>query len=66
METLGKRIGTKDRRITTKIEEMGERFSEVEDTVVEICILVKENVKSKRILTHIQVIWNTNKKTSLK
>ena len=41
MENLGKRTGTTDASITNRIQEMGERISDVEDTIEETDTSVK-------------------------
>lgn len=46
MENLGKRWGTTDARITSRIQEMEERILGTEYTIEEIDSLIKENVKS--------------------
>ena len=57
MENLGKQTGMTDASITNTIKEMEEkkemeeRMSESEDTIEEIDSLVKENVKSNKLLT---------------
>ena len=50
MENLGKRTGTTDVSITNRIQEMEERISDVEDTIEESDISVKENAKSKEFI----------------
>ena len=58
IEKLGKWSGTTDVSITNRIQEMEERISGVEDTLVEIDSSTKENLKSNKSLTqNIQVIW---------
>jgi hypothetical protein len=51
MENLGTRTGKTDANITNRMQEMDESSSDIEDTIDEIDISVKENVKSKRFLT---------------
>jgi uncharacterized coiled-coil protein SlyX len=51
MKNLGNRTGTTDASITNRIQDMEERISGVEDTIEEIGASVKENVKSKKLLT---------------
>ena len=46
MENLGKRWGTTDARITSRIQEMEERILGTEYTILEIDSLIKENVKT--------------------
>ena len=48
LENLGKRSGVIDTSITNRIEE---RISGVEDTIENIDTTVKENAKSKKLLT---------------
>ena len=47
MENLGKTTETSDASITNRIQEMEERISSIEDTIEEIDMSIKENVKSK-------------------
>jgi hypothetical protein len=47
---LRKRTGTTDVSITNRIQEMEERISDVEDTIEESDISVKENAKSKEFI----------------
>ena len=49
MENLGKRTGMTDISITNRIQEMEERISGIGYTMEEIDLLVKENIKSKKI-----------------
>jgi predicted nucleic acid-binding Zn-ribbon protein len=49
MENLEKRPGITDLRITNRMKEIEERLSGVEDTVEEIDITIKENLKHKKI-----------------
>jgi uncharacterized coiled-coil protein SlyX len=51
MENLGKRPETTNTSISNRIQEMEERISGVENTLEEIDISVKENVKSKKFST---------------
>jgi hypothetical protein len=51
IENLGKRTGTTDASITSRIQEMEDRISGAEDMIKEIDASVKENVKSKKFLT---------------
>ena len=48
---LGKRSGITDVSITNWIQETEERISDVQDTVEEIGITVKEDSKHKKLLT---------------
>ena len=56
MENLGKRTGTTDANITTKIQEMEERISGIGDNIEEMDISIKENVKCKKFLTQLENI----------
>jgi cell division protein FtsL len=51
IENLGKRSGVIDASITNRIQEIEERISEAEDSIENIDTTVKENAKSKRLLT---------------
>lgn len=51
MELLGKLTVTADVSITTRIQEMEERISDIEHTLEEMDSSLKENVRSKEILT---------------
>ena len=51
MENLGKRSGDIDASITTKVQEIKERNSGVEETSQDIDTIVKENAKHKNLLT---------------
>jgi hypothetical protein len=51
VENLGKRKGTTDTSITNKIQRIKGNILGVEDTVEEIDTSVKENAKSKKLLT---------------
>ena len=67
LENLGKQTGITEASITSRIQEIEERTSGIEDTTEEIDTLVKENVKSKMFLTQpIQEIWDTMKKPNLR
>ena len=67
MENLGKKTGTTHANIINRVQGMQERISGIGDTVEEIDILVKENVKSKKFLTqNIQKIWDTMKRPNLR
>ena len=50
MNNVGKSIGTSDASITKRIQEMEERIWSIEDTIEEMDISVKENVKYQKIL----------------
>jgi predicted nucleic acid-binding Zn-ribbon protein len=51
IETLGKKSGTIDVSISNRIQEIEERISGAEDSIENICTTIKENMKSKKILT---------------
>ena len=54
---------TSEANLTNRIEEMEERISDSEDKIEEIGILVKENVKLKKILAqNIKELWDTEKR----
>jgi hypothetical protein len=60
VENLGKRSGAIDASITNRVQEMEERISGTEDTIENMDITIKENVKCKKILPqNIQEIQNT-------
>ena len=63
MKYLGKRTGTTDASITTRLQEMEKKISDIEDTIEEIDTLIKENIKFIKFLTqNIQEIWDTMKR----
>jgi hypothetical protein len=65
MENLGKRTGTTDISTNNRIQVTEESISDKEDTIREINVSVKENVKSKKLLTqNIQEIWYTLKRSN--
>jgi chromosome segregation ATPase len=51
MENLGKRTGVTDANITNRIQEIEERISVAENTIEDIDTTVKENTKSKKLLS---------------
>jgi uncharacterized coiled-coil protein SlyX len=51
LENLGKRSGVIDASITNRMQEIEERISGAEDTIKNIETTVKENAKSKKLLT---------------
>ena len=51
IENLGKKSGAIDASITNRIQEIEERISGTEDTIENIDTTIKENEKSKEILT---------------
>jgi uncharacterized coiled-coil protein SlyX len=60
LENLGKQTGVIDVSISNRIQEIEERISVAEDTIENIDTTVKENEKSKKLLTqNIQVIQDT-------
>jgi uncharacterized coiled-coil protein SlyX len=64
---LGKRSGVIDVSITNRIQEMEERISEAEDTIENIDTTVKEDAKSKKLLTqNIQEIQDTMRRPNLR
>ena len=66
MENLGMRTGNTDTSITNRIQEVEERISGTEDMTEEIHILIKEILRSKRLLTpNIQEIWDNVKSPTL-
>ena len=63
MENLGKRIGVTDASISNRLQEIEERISAAEDTTQDIDTTVKENTKSKKLLSqNIQEIQDTMKR----
>ena len=50
-EDIGKLTGTTNKNIVNRIQEMDERLSGVKDTIQELDILIKENIKPKMFLT---------------
>ena len=66
IETLGKRSGTIDASISTRIQEMEGRISGAEDSIENIYTTVKENTKCRKILTqNIQEIQDTIRRPNL-
>jgi hypothetical protein len=66
IETLGKKSGTIDASISNIIQEMEEGISGAEDSMENTGTTIKENAKSKKILTqNIQEIQNTIRKPNL-
>ena len=54
-------------RSTKRIQEMEEKIQGVQDTIKEVDVLVKDNVKYKNLLAqNIQELWDTMKRQSLK
>lgn len=59
-ENLGKWTETTEESLTNIIQEMKETILGVEDTIEEIVSLVKENLKSNKLLTqNIKEVWNS-------
>ena len=59
MKYLRKQIETIEASFVNKVQEMEERLLVIEDTIKEIDTSIKENVKSKILLTpNIQEIWD--------
>ena len=66
-ETLGKKSGTIDANINSRIQEMEERISGTEDSIENIRTTIKENGKCKKILTqNIQEIQDTMRTQNLR
>jgi predicted ribosome quality control (RQC) complex YloA/Tae2 family protein len=66
IENLGKRPGVIDTSITNRIQEIEEIISSAEDTIENIGISTKENVKYKKLLTtNIQEIQDTMRRPNL-
>ena len=67
IENLGKKSGAIDSSITNRIQEIEERISGAEDTIENIDTTVKENAKSKKLLTqNIQEIQDTMRRQNLR
>jgi uncharacterized coiled-coil protein SlyX len=67
LENLGKRSGVIDASITNRIQEIEVRISGAEDTIENIDTTVKENAKSKKLLTqNIQEIQVTMRRPNLR
>jgi prefoldin subunit 5 len=67
IENLGKKSGTIDARISNRIQEIEERISGVEDSKENMDTTIKENAKSKKILTqNIQEIQDTMRRQNLR
>ena len=67
MESLGKRSGVIDPSITSRLQRIKEKISGIEDITKDINITVKENTKSKKLLTqNIQETQNTMKRPNLR
>jgi wobble nucleotide-excising tRNase len=67
IETLGKKSGTIDSSISSRIQEMEERLSGAEDSIENIGTTIKENGKCKKILTqNIQEMQDTMRRPNLR
>jgi uncharacterized coiled-coil protein SlyX len=67
IQNLGKRSGVIDVSITNRIQEIEERISGAEDTIKTTDTTVKENAKSKKLLTqNIQEIQDTMRRPNLR
>ena len=67
MTNLGKRRVTTDTSIFNIIQDIEKKISGVKDKIEVFDTSVKENVKSKEVLTYnIQEIWNTIKRPNLR
>ena len=67
IENLEKKSGSKNARITNKIQEMEERISGTEDAIENIDTTIKENGKCKKILKqNIQEIQDTMRRPNLR
>ena len=67
IENLGKSSGVIDASITNRIQEIEEGISGAEDTIENIDTTVKENAKSKKLLTqNIQEILDTMRRPNLR
>ena len=67
IENLGKRSRAIDASITNRIQKIEERMSGAEDTIEKIDRTVKENAKSKKLLTqNIQEIQDTMRRPNLR
>jgi hypothetical protein len=51
IEILGRESGTIDSSISSRIQEMGKRISDAEDSIENMDKTIKENAKCKKILT---------------
>jgi predicted ribosome quality control (RQC) complex YloA/Tae2 family protein len=60
IEILGMKSGTIEASISNRIQEMEDRISSAEDSIENMDITIKENIKCKKILTrNIQEIQDT-------
>jgi hypothetical protein len=67
LENLGKRPGVIDASITNRIQGIEERISDAEYIIENIDTTVKENAKTKKLLTqNIQEIQNTMRRPNLR
>ena len=66
IETLGKKSGTIDASISNRIQEMEERISDAKSSIENMDTTIKENAKSKKILTqNTQKIQDTMRRPNL-
>ena len=67
IENLGKKSGAIDLNINNRIQEMEERISDAKDTIETMDSTVKENAKSKKLVTqNIQEIQDTMRRPNLR
>jgi predicted ribosome quality control (RQC) complex YloA/Tae2 family protein len=67
IETLGKKSGIIEVKISNRIQEMEERISGAEDSIENMGTTIKENAKCKNILTqNIQEIPDTMRRPNLR
>ena len=67
MKNLEKQAGSVEASYSNRIQEMEERISGVEDSIDDIDTSVKENIKSKKVLTqNVQELWDTMKRPNLR
>ena len=67
IENLGKKSEAMDASITNRIQEIEERITGTEDSIVNIDTKVKENAKCKKLLTqNIQEIQDTMRRPNLR
>lgn len=51
VRSVGTQTGNSETSLTIKIQEMEKKISGIKDTIEEMNILIKENVKSKKLQT---------------
>jgi methyl-accepting chemotaxis protein len=67
IENLGKRSGVIDASITNRIQEIKEKISGAEDTIINIDTRVEENAKCKQLLNqNIQEIQDTMRRANIR